>query len=258
MLNKNNLLVTAKESINRFIKYNHSFSLFLIALAFLKLAFVIDTLVEKDIRKDGYVEKISSYVTYISDSGVTKQYEQEVFDVDNEEKNVQNYLSKYLIQSTYNLTDNYTKAYFPSADALFKATLDFRDFYKNFIAINKENATKKQLEGYASAIKDWEQIMTYFMLAINENRLVHIVDKKESKIVPLGWDTKGQNFKIAFKIPIFASSRNKNKVIDEGTVYAQINAEGYFNLREMNVANPRGLKFTSFKLQHPEIDHSKK
>jgi hypothetical protein len=57
---------------------------------------------------------------------------------------------------------------------------------------------------------------------------------------------------------MYVTSRTNNNTVDEGMTMAEIEAKGYFNLLEKTTLNARGMKFTSLKLLHPEIDHEAK
>jgi len=246
------------KNIKRLNKNNLAFSLFVLAIAFLYTQSNQSKMLDMLKNKDKEISTVSSYITYITDAGVVKQYQRQTFDVYNEKENVENVLSRYLIQSAYNLTNGYKKVYFTNARDLFQYSKDFREFYINFIHINKKIATNKHLEEYKSVQRDWQQILTYFVLAINQNNLPQVIDKKLSGIQTKDWNTHGEEFSISFVVPLYAKSRNKHNAIDEGVTYAQITAKGYFNLFDKTLLNPKGLKFTSLQLIHPSIDQSKR
>jgi len=215
-------------------------------------------LIEQNAKKDALIEKLSTLTTYITDTGVIKQYEKEQFDVFKEKNNVANVLAKYLVQSAYDLTNNYTNTFFADEETLFKNTKPFIEFYLNYIVINEENATKEQKEKLKQAKNDWQQILRWFRLAINKNDLPHSLDKKESDINIRIWKTTKSEFEIEFTVPVYAISLNKNNAEDKGLAQATISAKGYYNLQEMTTVNERGMKFTEFKLTHPQIDHTKR
>lgn len=258
MQNKERAKAKAKEIVLRFMRYNQGFVAIILSLVILSLSSSNRELSAIIQNKDSYIETLSNQVTYVSDAGVVKQYEIEKLDVFKEKQNVQNVLSKYLVVSAYELTDGYKRAFFPSPEELFKNTELFKEFFAEYITTNQSTATEERKEGYKSVMKDFEQIMAYFRNGINQNNIPHIIDKKESERETKVWQTKDETFTVRFLLPLYAKSRNNNDAVDEGATYAEIEAKGYFNLLEGSTVNPRGMKFTSLRLLHPEIDHSKR
>ena len=163
-----------------------------------------------------------------------------------------------MLQSAFDLTHEYQNTFYATENELFRSTKTFIKFYKNFILINEKAATEKQIEDKKLVLKDWEQILRWFRLAINSNNLPHVMDTKESGINVKAWETENSHFEIVFTVPVYATSRNKNNVTDEGMAQATITASGYYNLQEKSSGNSYGMKFTALSLVHPEIDHKKR
>lgn len=246
-----------KEKILFFNKRRYDFVLILLVIGYFNISSSLTDALALVNKKDAYIEKISAYVTYITDTGVVKQYEKEKFDVYKQKLNVADELSKYLIQSAYDLTDNYKNTFFENENQLFKSSETFKKFFINFVMLdNSGNASEKQIKQYGKAKNDWEQIMRWYRLAVNQNNLPHSIDPKESDIDVSFWESKDNEFKIVFKIPLLCNSLNKNNVVDKGIAYAQISAEGYYNLLDKTIPNPYGMKFTNLELVLPTIDHS--
>jgi len=258
MLSKERLKQKAKEVTLRFMRYNQGFVAVILSLAVIYVASSNKQLASQMEEKDDFIKTLSNKVVYVSDAGVVKQYEAERLDVSREQGNVQNVLSRYMVQSLFVLSDGYKKAYFASPEELFKSARVFQDFFKEYIMINQKNATQEQRDGFKIVSRDFEQIMTYFRNAINANNLPHILDKKDSAWETRVWETQNETFHVRFLLPLYAKSRNNNNVLDEGAAYAEIEAKGYFNLLEGSTLNPRGMKFTSLRVLHPEIDHAKR
>lgn len=257
-MDKTSFRENLKQKINFFSKRRHDLIILLLVIGFFDMSSSLDHALINIDKKDNLIEKLSTTTTYITDNGVIKQYEKEQFDVYREKYNVANVLSKYLVQSAFDLTDNYTNTFFQDENQLYKSSKSFQEFYGNFILINSENATKEQIEKMVQAKKDWEQILRWFRLAVNKNDLPHSMDKKESDISIKVWETNKNEFEITFTLPVYASSLNKNNAVDKGVAEATIKAKGYYNLLEKNSVNPYGMKFGSTILTHPTIDHSKR
>jgi len=217
----------------------------------------ISELTQLNQKKDTQIEKLNSYATYITDSGVIKQYERESFNVYREKMNVANVLVEYLIQSSYLLTDSYKYSFFDSSKTLFKSYKPFQDFYINFILINSENATEEQKKEFEIVKKNWLQILRVFTMAVNKNELPQILEKKKDSIDVSLWNTKENRFTIVLTIPVYTKSKNIHDIIDEGISTALIKATGYYNLAEKTTLNPFGMKFTSLSLNHPMINNNR-
>lgn len=256
--NKDDVKQKILSNIEFFSKRRYDFIIFLMVISYWNLSSTNDDLVEMVKNKDKYIEKISTYTTYITDNGIIKQYEKETFDVYEEKNNVANVLSKYLVTSAFNLTDGYSTTYFADENELFKNSDIFSIFYKNYIMINEDIATKTQIESNKQVMNDWKQILKWFRLAVNKNNLPHSIDKKFTGIDIKKWTTKTNSFKITFSMPVYANSLNKNNARDEGLAQVTIEASGYYNLLEKTTINSYGMKFTNLKLTHPMIDHSKR
>ena len=245
------------EKIKFFSKRRYDFVLVLFSLALIYIVISLNSTLDLVKIKDKQIEKANSYATYITDSGIIKQYQRETFNVSNERNNVANILSKYLVQSAFDITNEYKISSFSSADSLYKSYKPFQEFYVNFLRINSETASKEELEGYEKVKGDWKQILKWFKFAINDNDLPQIIDKKTADIDITAWNTKKNKFTIIFTFPIYSTSRNSNGAIDEGVSLAFIQASGYYNLMDKTVLNPYGMKFTSLQLVHPQIDNHK-
>jgi hypothetical protein len=257
-MDKTQLRQKLAQNIQFFSKRRHDLVILLLVIGFFDISSSLDQAQENIDKKDALIEKLSTTTTYITDNGVIKQYEKEQFDVYREKYNVANVLSKYLVQSAFDLTNEYKITFFPDENTLFKSSKSFIEFFANFILINEENATKEQKEKMLAAKKDWEQILRWFRLAINKNDLPHSLDKKESDISIKAWETSKNEFNITFTIPVYAISLNKNNAEDKGLAEATIKATGYYNLTEKSAVNPYGMKFSGFNLTHPTIDHTKR
>lgn len=243
-----------KDTISFFTKRRYDFVLIIMAFGYLNLSSSLDDAVRMSLKKDAQIQKLSSYTTYITDTGVIKQYEKESFNVYNQKNVVAKALSDYLVQSAYAITDNYNKTFFESEEKLFKSTPLFTEFYKNFILIEPLVSTELQQKQLEMGKNDWKMYLRWIRVAINENNLPQIIDKKISNIEVTQWVTKDADFEITFKLPLYAKSRNKNNAIDEGMTQAVITAKGYYDLSQKTVVNSYGMKFYSFKISHPTIN----
>lgn len=255
-MKKENLTKKIKQRIEFFTKRRYDFIILLLVLSFFNLSSNLDDVIERDKKKDELIEKLSTYTTYITDSGVIKQYEKEKFDVYKEKLNVANVLAKYLVQSAYDLTNGYKDTYFKTEDEMYKSAKTFQEFFSNYIVIVEENATEKTKASFEKGKSDWIQILRWFRVAVNKNNLPQSIDKKESDIVVKVWKTDENEFEIVFKIPVYATSLNNNNARDEGLSEATITAKGYYNLNEKNTINPYGMKFENLHLIHPKINHT--
>lgn len=246
------------KKINFFTKRRYDFVILLLSLAFIYTSVNLSSALDLISKKDKEINKINMYATYITDSGVIKQYEREVFNVYNEKLNVANVLVEYLVQSSYKVTDGYKISTFKNSESLFKKYSPFKTFYNNFITINLENATKSEKEDLKSVKLNWKQILRWFTQAVNNNDLPQTLEKKKDSINVSVWNTKKNKFSIIFSMPVYTSSRNKYNVIDKGVSTVSIEAKGYYNLMEKTTLNPYGMKFTYIKLIHPIIDNTKR
>lgn len=257
-MDKQKYIQNAKEAVIRAMRYNNGFVAVVLSGTILYLASSNSSLHDSLLEKDKQIVFLANQVTYVSDAGVVKKYEREQLDVYREKQNVQNVLAKYLVQSAFNLTDGYKRSHYANEEELFKSFPPFIEFFSQYVNINKNKASKERVDGYDNALRDWQQIVVYFKNGINKNNVPHVIDKKLSDMRNKIWETKEDTFKVRFLIPMYANSRNNNNAIDEGMTMAEIEATGYFNLMEQTTLNPRGMKFTSLKLLHPEIDHKAK
>jgi len=246
------------QKINFFTKRRYDFVIFLLSLSFIYVSYDLSSALNLIEKKDKEINKINSYATYITDSGVIKQYQREVFNVYSEKLNVANVLVEYLVQSAYKVTNGYKISTFESSEQLFKTYKPFKDFYFNFIAINLDNATKEQKEQLKDVKLNWKQILRWFTNAINNNYLPQTLEKKKDSIDVSVWNTNKNKFSIIFSMPVYTSSRNRYNVIDQGVSNVTIEAKGYYNLMEKTILNPYGMKFTYIKLIHPIIDNTKR
>lgn len=249
-------LNTIAEKASFFVKRRHEFIILILILVIYNMSGNNESLIEASIKKDNYIEKISSQATYITDNGVVKQYEKEQFDVYREKNNVSKVLSDYLIQSAYNLTDGYTKTIFSSNEDLYNYSKSLRQFYENYILIQIDGKNKKEKEALLMAQKDWKQILRWFTNAVNNNDLPQTIDVKKSDVTITTWNTDNNKFNITFEVPVYTNSRNNNNVIDEGVSNVKISATGYYDLQAKSTVNSYGMKFTSLTLTHPQINHN--
>lgn len=243
-----------KRKVRFFVTRRYDFILLLMTVGYFNLSSNLEDVIDSNVRKDEQIKLLASYTTYITDSGVIKQYEKEQFDVYKEQDNVARVLSHYLVKSAFDLTDNFKRSFYSNEEELFKSTPDFVEFYVNYIQVDKHVTTEEQLKGFKQAKNDWQQIIRWFRSSIHNNDLPHQMDKKESDIKFLVWETHGSDFKIVFTIPSYAISRNKNDVIDRGIATATITATGYYDLQQKSTVNAYGMKFTGLTLNHPTIN----
>jgi hypothetical protein len=245
-----------KDNIFLFSKRRNEFLLLIFAVVIWNQSSTIESLNETTKNKDEFINKISSYTTYITDNGVVKQYEKEVFDVYKEKTNVAKVLSDYLIQSTYNLTDGYKKSIFADSEELYAMNKNLQVFYDNYIVslhhTEDDEVYKKQL---LMASNDWKQILRWFTASINKNDLPHTIDVKKSDINIVSWNTNKNVFSILIEVPVYANSRNNNNIEDKGITIATIKAEGYYDLMNKTGVNSNGMFFTKLSLNHPQINH---
>ena len=246
------------EKINFFTKRRYDFVIVLLSISFIYVSLNLSSALDIIKKKDQEINKIGSYATYITDSGVIKQYQREVFNVFNEKLNVANVLVEYLAQSAYKVTDGYKISTFNSSEQLFKKYKPFQDFYSNFISINLDNATEEEKQELKNVKLNWKQILRWFTNAVNNNSLPQTMEKKKDSINVSIWNTNKNKFSIIFSMPVYTSSRNKYNVIDQGISNITIEAKGYYNLMEKTTLNPYGMKFTYIKLIHPTIDNTKR
>ncbi|MDQ1340661.1 MAG: hypothetical protein QG567_1819 [Campylobacterota bacterium] len=244
-----------KKNIQFFISRRYDFVLLIMAIGYYNISSSLDDTTNLLKQKDKQIASMASLTTYITDSGVIKQYEKEHFDVHAEKFNVAQVLSRYLVKSAFNLTGGYKKTFFENEEKLFKETPDFIEFYTNYIDINPKLSTEKNIADSEKAKNDWKQILRWFRAAVNENDLPHVMDKKESDIKIERWETDDNQFSIYFSIPAYAKSLNKNNVEDEGLSTVYIRATGYYDLLQKNTINSYGMKITSLELTHPKINH---
>lgn len=243
-----------KDTISFFTKRRYDFILLVMVFGYYNLSSSVEDMAKTQMQKDAIIQKLASYTTYITDTGVIKQYEKESFNVYNQKSVVAKTLSDYLVTSAYDVTDNYVKTFFETEDKLFKSTPLFVEFYKNFIMIEPEVSTEIQRKQFEIGKNDWKMYLRWIRGAINENNLPQIIDKKISNIEVTQWLTKDSNFEITFKLPLYAKSRNKNNAIDEGMTQAVITAKGYYDLSQKTVVNSYGMKIYSFSISHPTIN----
>jgi len=243
-----------KESILFFTKRRYDFLLIVMAVGYYNLSSSLDDTTKMLVKKDAQIQKLASYTTYITDTGVIKQYEKESFNVYNQKNVIAKTLSDYLVVSAYAITDNYNKTFFETEDKLFKGTPLFVEFYKNFIIVDTQISTDTQNKQFDIGKNDWKMYLRWVRAAINDNNLPQVIDKKISNIEITQWVTKDADFEITFKLPIYVKSRNKNNAIDEGITNAVITAKGYYDLSQKTVVNSYGMKFYSFKISHPTIN----
>lgn len=246
-----------KDNIILFSKRRNEFLLLIFAVVIWNQSTTIESLNDITKSKDEFIDKISSYTTYITDSGVVKQYEKEIFDVYKEKANVAKVLSDYLIQSTYNLTDAYKKSMFVNSEELYATNKNLQDFYDNYIiSLNHSDDDEGYKKQLLLASNDWKQILRWFTTSINQNDLPHTIDVKKSDINIISWTTNKNVFSILIEVPVYTNSRNNNNIEDKGITIATIRAEGYYDLMNKTSINSNGMFFTKLSLNHPQINHS--
>lgn len=248
------ILNRVKDTILFFTKRRYDFLLIIMAAGYYNLSYSLDETTRMLVKKDIQIAKLASYTTYITDTGIIKQYEKESFNVYSQKSVVAKTLCDYLVISAYSITDNYNKTFFESEEKLFKSTPLFMEFYKNFILIDPLISTESELKELEIGKNDWKMYLRWVRVAINDNNLPQIIDKKISNIEVTQWVTKDADFEITFKLPLYAKSRNKNNAIDEGMTQAVITAKGYYDLSQKTTVNAYGMKFYSFKISHPTIN----
>lgn len=254
---QSDFLAKTKDTIFLFVKRRNEFLLAILSVVIWNQSSTIDNsyVIIKD--KDEYINKISSFTTYITDSGVVKQYQKEIFDVYKEKQNVSKVLSDYLIQSTYNLTNGYEKSIFVDSEELYKTNKNLQEFYDNYIVMgNQSQKNEKYKEQLLNASNDWKQILRWFTTSINMNDLPHTVDVKKSDINVVSWATTGNKFNILIEVPVYVNSRNNSNIEDKGITTATVRAEGYYDLMNKTSINSNGMFFTKLSLNHPKINHN--
>ncbi len=244
------------DKVKFFSKRRYDFVLFLLVITIVYMSINLNNSMNIITKQDHVISKASMYATYITDSGVIKQYERSTFKVYREKYNVANILSKYLIQSSFLLTNAYKISTFNNGQALYMSYKPFQTFYNNFIAINKSVSTPKNIAALKNVKADWKQIMRWFTIHLNNNTLPQIIEKKNDSINFIVWNTHNNYFSIVIKVPVYVKSRTLYGKIKEGLSSALIQASGYFNLMDKSVLNPYGMKFTHLKVTHPVITQS--
>lgn len=258
MIDKEELKEKVKNKISFFSKRRSDLFMLFALLCIYNMNGTIDDLIENGKLKDDYIEKISSHITYIDDSGKIKQYERETFDAFNQKYNVANILSEYLILSAFDLTNGYKVTYFASEEVFYNNSKDLTNFYDNFIDINSTYATEKQKADLLRVKNDFKQILAYLQSAVETNTLPHVMDKKTSDINIKNWKTSKNEFEIMFTIPVYSSSNNKYNEREEGLAEITISAKGNFLVEQKKTLNPQGMYFTDLQITYPKINHIKK
>lgn len=257
MYDKEEIKKVLKEKISFFSKRRNDLITLILIIVIYNQNDTNNTLIEKDINKDKFIERLSSFTTYITDNGTIKQYEKETFDAYNQKQNVAKILTDYLILSARTLTNNYKVTFFPDEKTFFKNSADLSTFYENFIEIDFSYSTEKQKIEFKKVQNDFKQILAYLQTAVTTNQQPHLMDKKISDINVKTWKTSKNEFEIFFTIPVFVSSNNKYNVRDEGLADITISAKGYFNIANKKTLNPLGMYFTELAIIYPKINHNK-